>query len=66
MVPIFKKNQNSPVLSAVYLTCYFMLQFSFLAEGDPLTMKETVMLYKFAYLPAGLFNRAQVCIIRFA
>jgi len=37
-----------------------MFQFSFLAEGDPSTMKETIMLYKFAYLPAGLFNRAQV------
>ena len=59
------KRKHMCVLSYLLLCglLHFMFQFSFLSEGDPLTTKETVMLYKFAYLPAGLFNRAQVCII---
>ena len=31
-------------------------------EGSKSGSRETKMVYKFAYLPAGLFNRAQVCV----
>lgn len=41
-------------------SCLCLLQFTWPTVSETEDVKETQMLYKFDYLPPGLFNRAQV------
>jgi len=45
-------------VSIVHSVCGFQITWPTVSENDD--VKEIQMLYKFNYLPPGLFNRAQV------
>ena len=45
-------------MSIVHSVCVFQITWPTVSENDD--VKEIQMLYKFNYLPPGLFNRAQV------
>lgn len=50
------------LVSVLFLGLFFQLQWP--AVDMEHGIRENKMLYKFAYLPAGLFNRAQVSLVQ--
>ena len=50
----------------MFLFVYHVLQYDWPSLSDEPDSKETQIVYEFAYLPAGLFNRAQVRLYQFA